>query len=523
MKSRRFSPKAWLALFALLCALWCLWHPRRMDALFGAIPSEAIAVSYHVGLAAEWKTLGRNETFLEMLGRAGVSDIRDIVAEPGVYQTIFWLTGRNTVVGYIPHAWGTGAFDDAHLAGASHVGWKTKFMELLWRVKWIPGLGRMETTPSGTRFMRFDGLVDSCGRDLLLGLDIVDGMLLATLSTDPETVRQLATRVMVGVRDEHLAAAFADVRPWEVDFKGVRHAVWTSVPSGVAAMPATFTTGSFKEPGVAFTLRAKLDDPAIAAMHRFSNFNDLPAPGMGIRAEGVPLLAVFDAAAVAELGALAPPVGEGLAAAYLSGKPYEGRIMGLACPAINAVLPWSQGDNFKAWSDAWIETARREAADAKLKTDFVGREHVQTRFVFSSHLDFLSRARHDDMAFLELEDDCFLHIGSHYGSYRRRCASGGQTDSTTLDAVADTWRSAHPAAVAAARADMPTMQAELRHLGAIAKLAGSLTGGGEGAAVVEGVAIAEYMLDVMTPLGVVDCVAFAEPDGWVRLDVRAEK
>ena len=84
MKFRRPSPRTWLKIFALLCAIWCFWHPRRMDTLFSAIPFEATAVSYHVGLAADWKALGRNETFVEILERAGVPDAREIVAEPGI-------------------------------------------------------------------------------------------------------------------------------------------------------------------------------------------------------------------------------------------------------------------------------------------------------------------------------------------------------------------------------------------------------------------------------------------------------
>ena len=519
MKFRRPSPRTWLKLLALLCAVWCFWHPRRMDALFSAIPREATAVSYHVGLAAEWKALSRNEAFLEILERAGVPDAREIADEPGIYQTMFWLTGRDTVVGYVPHAWG-GALDDAHLAGASHVGWKAKFMELLWRVKWIPGLGRMETTSTGTRFMRFEGLVDSFGRDLLLGLDIVDGMLLATLSTDPETVRHLADRVMIGVRDDYLATAYAGSRPWEAEFDGVRHAAWAADPLFTDGVPATLTTGSLQDPGFAFTLRGKLDEPALGDLHPFSNHGDFPSPGIGVPGEAVPLLVVFDAAAVEGFGPSAPPVGQGLAAAYLSGKPNEGRLMGLAYPALNAVLPWSPDEDFKAWSDYWIETARREVEDAKLRTDWAERANVQTRFVFSSHLEFLGRAKPEDMAFLELEDDHFLHIGSHYGSYRRRRASDAQTGAPTLGSFAAAWQGAHPAAFAAGRADMAALHGELKHLGAIVKLAGSLAGGTDAAAVVDEVEIAERVLGAMAPLGVVEFVAFAEPDGWLKLDVR---
>ena len=521
MKFRRPSPRTCLKIFALLCAIWCFWHPRRMDTLFSAIPFEATAVSYHVGLAAEWKALGRNETFVEILERAGVPDAREIVAEPGIYQTMFWLTGRDTVVGYVPHAW-SGAFDDAHLAGASYVGWKTKFMELLWLVKWIPGLGRMEATPTGTRFMRFEGLVDSFGRDLLLGLDIVDGMLLATLSTDPETVRHLADRVVIGVRDDALATAFAGARPWKSGFDGVRHAVWASDPRLADGAPLAFTTGSLRGPGFAFTLRGKLDEPALAGLHPFSNSGDLPPPGMGLSAEGVPLLAVFDAAAVERLGPSAPPVGRGLAAVYLGGRPFEGRLMGLAYPALNAVLPWSPDEDFKTWSSAWLETARRDFEDAKLRTDWAERPHVQTRFVFSSHIEFLGRAKPEDMAFLELDDGYFLNIGSHYDSFRRRGASRVQPGDPTLAGLADAWQRAHPAAFAAGRADMAALQGELRHFGAIAKLAGSMAGGDDAGAVVEGVEIAERAFAAMAPLGVVEIVAFAEPDGWLKLDLRAQ-
>ena len=68
---------------------------------------------------------------------------------------------------------------------------------------------------------------------------------------------------------------------------------------------------------------------------------------------------------------------------------------------------------------------------------------------------------------------------------------------------------------------MAAVHGELRHLGAIAKLAGSLAGGDAAVAVVEGVEIAERALAAMAPLGVVEIVAFAEPDGWLKLDVSA--
>lgn len=522
MKFRRPSPRTWIKLFALLCALWCFWHPRRMDALFSAIPFEATAVSYHVSLASEWKSLSRNEAFRRILERAGVPDAHEIVEDPGIYQTVFWLTGRDTVMGYVPYARGRGAFDDAYLAAASHVGWKAKFMELLWRVKWIPGLGRMESTPSGTRYMRFDDLVDSQGRELLLGLDIVDGMLLATLSTNPETVRLLANRVMIGVRDEYLAAAYLDGRPWNADFRGVRHALWAADPRILNGTLMTATIGSLQGPGFGFTFRGKLDEPALADLHRFSAYGDLPSPGIGVSAAAVPLLVVFDAAVVNRLGDSAPPVGRGLAAAYLSGKPNEGRLMGFAYPSLNAVLPWAADEAFKGWVTAWSEAAKNAHDAAKLRTQWSESANAATLLLSSSNLDWFGRAKPEDMAFLELEGGQALNIGSHYGSYRRRRASSGSAEGLTLAEVTDAWRSAHPSAFAAWRADMPTLHGELRHLGAIAKFVGSMVGGQQGAKVVDTVNLVETVLAAMTPLGVVDGAAFAEPDGWVRLEVRAQ-
>lgn len=243
---------------------------------------------------------------------------------------------------------------------------------------------------------------------------------------------------------------------------------------------------------------------------------------MGLSTEAVPLLVVFDASAIDRLGPSAPPAGPGLAAVYLGGKPFEGRIMGLAYPSINAVLPWSPDEDFKAWSGAWIETARRDFEDAKLRTEWAERPYVQTRFVFSSHLEFLGRAKPEDMAFLELDDGYFLNIGSHYGSFRRRGASRVQNGDPSLAGLADAWRRAHPAAFAAGRADMAALHGELKHLGAIAKLAGSLAGGRDGAAAASTADAAEATFAAMAPLGVVEFVAFAEPDGWLKLDVRAQ-
>ena len=101
-KIMRMRQRTWLKLFVAACAIWLCWYPKRMDSLFMTLPTDATMASYHEGLASEWKALVNNDVVIQMLKGFGVEDADELRDNVGIYQTLYWLTGRHTVIGFVP-------------------------------------------------------------------------------------------------------------------------------------------------------------------------------------------------------------------------------------------------------------------------------------------------------------------------------------------------------------------------------------------------------------------------------------
>ena len=330
----RMRQRTWLKLFGVACVIWLCWYPKRMDSLFMALPADATVATYHKGLASEWKDLVNNKVVIQMLKGFGVKEADDLRDNVGIYQTLYWLTGRHTVIGFVPQ--NQPGDLPGYLAGSSYVGWKAKPMEFLWRIKWVPGLGRLGVTSHGTRYLKFDDdNLQEMG--LVLGLDLVDGVLVATFSRDPETVCVMADRLRRFGPANSPAVAFGDERPWE-NLTCARHKIWITDAKLVGG-GETVTAEMSPWGGRDFNLsiRGGLNVAGTDGTKCFRDFDAKTFPGGDVPDSAATLLLAFDAQRVSSLGGIAPPdrkalymgtaflpiaIGH-LGAGWVSGKPFE--------------------------------------------------------------------------------------------------------------------------------------------------------------------------------------------------------
>lgn len=512
-------PRAWLKVFVVACAIGFFWYPKRMDRLYQAIPAGATLASCHNGLAREWKGLVNNETILEMLKGFGLLDAEELKNNSGIYQTIYWLTGRHTVAGFVPQA--SYGETRGYLAASSYVGWKAKIMELLWRIKWVPGLGRMQATPNGTRYLVFEDLLDLDGYQLFLGLDIEGGILVATLSRDPETVRELSQRILKSGKHDLLAAAYGGKEPWKVK-SNAPHRLWVSERELLGDYGfVTAEVSTLREPDFSIFVSGAFEVPELEGVRRFGDYAGDAAPSADVPDSAATLLVAFDSGIMASLvrdapsaESYVPPLGEGLGVAYLSGKPYSGRLVGLAYPALNAALPWSPRDDFRKWAAGWIRNLEAEAPDARIRSLSVSENGIDSFHVFSSHLDFLTQAQARDMAFMELRGGR-LRLGSYYDSYHRQREDFAKAKGvrSLADSVA-AWQREHPDAFLAIRMDMPAVAQEFAHFAGIARMVANMTPGVEGVGeTVAQIQTTSWVLNALKPLGDVECIASAKDSG----------
>lgn len=503
-----------VTLLAVALAAWMLYHPKRLHSLFLAMPPDASIASYHQNIAAELKGAFRNKTIVPILANLGIYDTETIEEDTaGIYWTAFWLTGADTVAGYVP---ANPYYPESHdyIAAASHVGWRSEIMEILWRIKWVPGLGKLSTTDTGTRYLTFKDFKNAEGTDIVLAMDVVDGMLLATLSTHPETVRLLAARVHALGPNDTPAIAFASQKPWQ-SMNYATHQFWvydpllTRVYSPIEASLSSLAQRDF-------TLSLSTPDPfpdSLPPLPPFKSFDPATTPGAGVPDDAAAILLATGTAAASYLGQFAPPLASGCAVAYISGKPYQGRIAMLASPALNIAAPFDAEADFSDWTQDTQALAASSDSDLRFESE------NSALFFIHPKIEPFGRSRTSEMAFVEKQGD-FLLAGSHYGSQRRqREMFKSSPGSRSIADSVNTWIGEYPDAFAALRVDLGKTAEESRHIGAIAQIAMKFDGSPESRVAADYIAAATQTLNAIVPLGTVECVAEQSQDGDISLTI----
>ncbi|NLB68310.1 MAG: hypothetical protein GX804_01295 [Lentisphaerae bacterium] len=499
-------------LFAVVLCFWMLYHPRRMHSLFLAMPPEASVASYHRNIASEIKNAFRNKTIVPILINRGIYEEENIERKTATIRWIsFWLTGSDTVVAYVPESIYSPE-NSEYLAAASYVGWKSEIMEVLWRIKRIPGLGKLSVTPSGTRYLAFEDFTNKNGEDLLLALDVVDGMLLATLSTNPETVRQLSDRVLRLGPNDNPAIAFQARHCWE-ELSDSPHTFWAYDPVLLKILsPVKAEISSLAKRD--FVINVEISDfvtDILDMAKPFKAFTSPIKPCADIPSDAAAILVASDASLLRLLGRFSPPQADGVGVAYLSGKPYNGYITMLASPAVHVAADLESSADFPEW----IEDVQEMASRSGVKMRFArGRSDSGSEAVYfiPSVLETLRKAGISEMAYA-LEDQTQLRAGTHYGSYEKqkklfRLSPGSRS---VADDVAE-WQSLHPAAFGALRLNLPKVATEFRHVGGIAQILARFDGTEQSTEIADYATIAAEWLQALVPVGIVECVAVQDDD-----------
>lgn len=496
-------------------ALWFFWYPADRRELYAAIPSDAPVAMYVRNLASEDRALLRHPAVQEMLRDVGEDPEEVLEDNLGLFWTFFGLTGENTVLGLVPNQPPEseefslptdldGLFDAYSLAGASYTGWKARIIELLWRIRYVPGLGPLRTTDSGTRYMEFPHARELRERGIVLGVDIVDGVLVAVLSREPERVRELAARVRATGRPDApaLAAAFgSEPAPWRGG--SLRHDLWLSNPwrlSPDPTVPLHIELASFREPGFRFRSNDPALDPTELPKPSSFDFRAFP-PNEAILWATVPNAnwTILGPA----LQGYAIPGAEGCAFAWLAGKPYTGHLSILETPTIGLSVPTPDGWDFNTW---W------GTAEAQLKTDAdplkprFDAPSENLRLVRFKNMELFGHTPEADRAFATHADGR-LTVGTGYGAYRKLCAAAGTVPTGTAPALLRV------------HADLPRLADEARNLAGILALANRF--GLQLPIPPDGPARIVQGLDLLRALGSVDATLTLSDNQTPVLDIRA--
>lgn len=460
-------------------ALWFFWYPADRRELYAAMPEGSVAAAYVRGVAAEDEALYSHPLFDAAFEAFGIGDPdRARRHNSGVYWTLYWLAGEHGVAALVPAEKACGDDVDFYLAAASYVGWKARALEFLWRVKTVPFLGPLKTTAKGTRYMEFPHADELFDRGIVLGLDIVDGVLVAVLSNDPDRVIEVADRVRNAAKTP-LAPVFAAAgspEPWR-EAAPLRHRVWCAGLPELGVPPARLELGSLRGPGLELAgtfpgvPNPWAGSPTLAR-------TDPVAPGQADEnADGTAVFAAGDVSPLLPwLRETVPEAAPGLGWAWIADEPYTGLAAVLRVPSAGVSFPVAESFDAEAWwSAAWPALAGA-GKDLALRTR-AGADGA--RLVWAKRLAFFGGDAPDEACvfFAPSQETAGrprrVVFGSSYGAWRAMKELRGMT----FDGQLSQWRRGRaprpgaPDAALAARIDFDRVDEILLRASGVANLA----------------------------------------------------
>lgn len=519
------------AVALLLVALLLSWRPCDWDLLTRVLPDDALLTSYHHNVASEWHALVRHPMLIECLQNAGVEEAADLVEETGFYQTLFWLTGPHTTLALscdgdllseietltektetpavgttggqknrtLPDPsdwspkerehWNTGKPSAIRLGGASYVGWKRRPMEFLRFIRYVPGLGRLHVTPSGTRYLVFKHSKAMKRHGLVLSLDMVDGHLLAALSTDPDAVTSLVARAKAPARTDGrmapISTAWKKGPPHHLTLtpnflgtspSGFAGAALSGFAGAVPSAPLHLTLGSFRDPTRLTLDLANGTRPAQESAR--CDTRPRRARNEKREPEDAPASPVFAAAALSP--ALFPENGPRPADAparpitlFLYGRPCPSTFCGFALPGAVTFLPPSvpPRETVQGLLDAiWAPDSKRP----EWKDLGNGLARIDFRPLFGKHAIIRPGNTEQPFVYRPAEPDSDAVFGTCLDSYQALTQAASleslQTDLATRWAATDE----ETRLLAAGWIDLPALATEVGQFAALLRLAATI-------------------------------------------------
>ncbi len=313
-------------------------HP---DLPYRAMPESAVVASDHFNVRGRWRDFVLLPAVSNALDAADC-DVMEFRNEPGWRILIPLTTGRNTVLALTPEY---GADNEPVLWGASFAGWRRLVLRFLLVTRWIPGLGRLQVAPGGSKYLQLGSKRHPS--DWKVGFAMRDNVLLAALSTDGDAVRELEARLK---QKASPPAIFDGAKPWE-DAGSMLHRFWIGGPFVTDAVGAPIHTWISEIAPDRLTVGARTSKPEWLADYlkdgdRISGDN---AKADALGADSAFLLALLPRPAAARYlnGILYPKGGvpaqkierEEDAVVYLTRTPFHGSLFGVRIPAVTALCP----------------------------------------------------------------------------------------------------------------------------------------------------------------------------------------
>lgn len=237
---RWFSLRRCIVLGVLVVLFCFFYNPTKIELLFKAIPENSIASIYVNSLSDEWDSAMKNNILMGSASVIAKEDLTDLRTNEGLKWTLRLLTGKDSIVSAVDVN-GDNDFDfydNDYLAGATSVGFRRRIMELLWRIKYVPGLGKLGVTEDGIRYLDFSKhKVGPSPRNPVLALDMVKGVLCVAYTSNPSDLNKVTSRVN---KNTALASVFKHTDdPWKLRSSKLipkNFIVWTSLYDGVCGI-----------------------------------------------------------------------------------------------------------------------------------------------------------------------------------------------------------------------------------------------------------------------------------------------
>lgn len=198
--------------------LFCFFYnPTKIDLIFKAVPEEASTVVYVNSLSKEWDGAMENNMLMGSISVILEEDLTKLRTNEGLKWTLRLLTGKDSVVAIID-ANDNGEIEieaGDYIVGATSVGFRRRIMEFLWRIKYVPGLGKLGVTEEGIRYINFSKTEsEPSSSNPVLALDVIDGILCVAYSANPADINSVTTRID---KKTSLSSVFKDTeQPWNL-------------------------------------------------------------------------------------------------------------------------------------------------------------------------------------------------------------------------------------------------------------------------------------------------------------------
>ncbi|MBQ7667272.1 MAG: hypothetical protein IJS46_04680 [Kiritimatiellae bacterium] len=468
-----------ICFIAAAAAKWFLWHPAETGTLLAALPPRSVAAAFVRDIASQEKALLQTRAFEEAMLAIGEDPEKLREENAGTYATLFWLTGRRSAVAAVPKAGECGGLG-FYLAGASAVGCKTRVLEFLRFVKYVPFLGPLKTTAAGTRYMEFSGHGFLPKNKIVLGLEVVDGVLCAALAQDPDLVLEVASRVREAKRGGGSAAFFGADDGNEWLNAPLKHRAWIRPAAlggggqGVAEpWLAVLDIGSFKDHALhvraSFPAPESFAPPQPPGGERFAETADW----LAIPRTGALFCAAGDVSPLIPAVEPALPVAPGCGALAIAASPYAGRISIVEAPSARAVLPVGAGaqsgenpplDRLRACID-------RAAKHLKPRWRMHGDGTALLHFK-NLRTNLFGETPDSDCAWMRLSPDGgVMSLGTHFGSAAAQDRDGKSlARSDTVGGALCDIAAASPGCFAVSWADFAALSAAARQFRALMAL-----------------------------------------------------